>query len=105
MYPRFYEPMAGTEHISERLTHLRRLFQQIQGLPDNRAAPTIGVEGLRLQIRLREIALRDIQVIRSRLRPLFRGCCHQSFLLSRSAKRRPNATVRGYRKAAGLRSQ
>jgi hypothetical protein len=58
-----------------------------------------------LQIRLREVALREIQMIRLRLRPLFRGCCHQSFLLSRSAKRRQRATVRGYRKAAGLRSQ
>jgi hypothetical protein len=78
------------DHIEERLGRIR---DTIIRFSCDTSVP-LDVRGLRAQISLRKIALKDIQTIRSRLRPLLRNRCGGLVSIFKPANRRRRNAAR-----------
>jgi hypothetical protein len=87
------------DHIESRLIHMRNIITRFS---DAATAP-LDIQGLRAQISLRKSALKDIQVIRWRLRPLLRTRCNRLVFLSKPANRRQRVSARTCAKSARAR--
>lgn len=72
------------DHIAERLIHIRNTITRFSST----TSVPLDVQGLRVQILLRKIALKDIQIIRLRLKPLLRNRCSGPVFVSKPASRR-----------------